>query len=472
MVTLFAIILNLTQVAPAPPDQQALKPEIRINGGDAFTSKRRVSVEVVVDSGAPAPASFQYAVTPDRWTEWAPFQARFEADLTEGDGPKVIAVRLRDAQGRELGTASSSIILDTTAPTVAVLVRQLESDSAVHVVKVEGEDVVGVQMETAADSWGPWRPFVTPMRVLLPSPGLRARFRDQAGNVTEPIAVAPGIDVPVLGDSAGFRDVSFWVKEIDAQSLELVVDLASRDLVRTSIRLDQDPAAEAEPFRQRLVIALRRTGKIRRVRLTSWDAKDAIHEAEIRFHEDEAPRHPPMEEAATERPSPWKIGLSLGFWHIAQGLESNTANGQRTLDAGLAATTRLSIARELAVEWRIGLSVEYAIGSRSSFMTGILEIQRLVLGDPSVDAGWSLWVNVGLLYSTISFQDSEFGDLDPGLGADLRVLFETPLGGAFLLQVEAGWRVVRLDWAEEVTSGDSELKGDGALLSIGVTRRF
>ena len=55
--------------------------------------------------------------------EWIDYATSLNVTLTTGDGSKTVSVKFRDDAGNESSEVDDDIILDTTAPTVSVVLR-------------------------------------------------------------------------------------------------------------------------------------------------------------------------------------------------------------------------------------------------------------------------------------------------------------------------------------------------------------
>jgi subtilisin family serine protease len=94
-----------------------------INGGDAYTKSRTVTVDVTTTSGVATQVCLS---TGSSCTAWKAYVASMPFTLSSGDGLKTIKVWWKSANGlTSTQPASGSITLDTAAPTNGVLVAKL-----------------------------------------------------------------------------------------------------------------------------------------------------------------------------------------------------------------------------------------------------------------------------------------------------------------------------------------------------------
>ena len=166
-----------------------------VDGGAAHSADLEVSVEL--DIFDDTSGIQEMMVSNDEEFEgasWESFRISFDWTLAEGDGEKIIFVRVRDQSGL-VGNLWGTIVLDTTPPVLTVVVNGGErytTSSKVMVELIVEPDTSGVQEmaislseDFAGADWAPFREIVD--YDLAPDDGeqiLYVKVRDGAGHVT------------------------------------------------------------------------------------------------------------------------------------------------------------------------------------------------------------------------------------------------------------------------------------------------
>lgn len=152
---------------------------------------------------------------------WAPFAGQTQWTFREGEGDKTLYAKFRDRAGNESEACSDTIILDTTPPggVAVAIANDAEYVSSPEVVLgLEGDEAAFMQVSNdsalAGARWMPYSASVAGWLLLEPDEdGIKrvyARFRDEAGNRTEPVQDAVELDtygeiagtVRIVGDAA------------------------------------------------------------------------------------------------------------------------------------------------------------------------------------------------------------------------------------------------------------------------------
>lgn len=189
-----------------PPSSLGLS----LNGGATHTSERIVEATVAASDAQTPPAQLQMELSSQSapTNAWVALAATAFFELPEGDGPKVVYLHVRDLAGN-VSTLSRSIVLDTGVPgdaglellpspfatTTAVSVRLRASDA---VSMCLWGDFEGGGADTCPDASPRWEPFAA-AKVLTLTAGdgtkvVQARFRDAAGNRSDPVSDSVVLD--------------------------------------------------------------------------------------------------------------------------------------------------------------------------------------------------------------------------------------------------------------------------------------
>jgi len=93
---------------------------VNINNGDRYTKSATVNLTLSAIDQSPSSgvAEMRFSNDGTNWSNWEPFAASKSWTLSSGDGEKTVHVQFKDAAGNESGTSQSSIVLDTTGPTL------------------------------------------------------------------------------------------------------------------------------------------------------------------------------------------------------------------------------------------------------------------------------------------------------------------------------------------------------------------
>lgn len=218
---------------------------LSLAGGAAYATTPQVLAALAAsDNLTPAAGlTMQLANDPSfSSSSWEPFVASKLVTLSDGDGAKAVYLRVRDEAGN-VSHASASITLDTQPPshpsvslssgdqTNATAVTARLSATGASSMCLFG-DVVGAPADGCVAGSSGWIPFAaTRVLTLTASPGtktVRARFRDDAGLLSDPVSAvtildtqAPaGLSVSIDGGSAmtASRHVSLELSATDAGS--------------------------------------------------------------------------------------------------------------------------------------------------------------------------------------------------------------------------------------------------------------
>jgi len=170
---------------------------IEVNGGAALTNKAAVTLTLSATSPNPPVTQMQFSKNGVNFFALEPFASTRVATLLPGDGPKTMYVRYVDAAGRISPVFSAPITLDSTAPEGSVTINggAASTNKTLVNLTLSAADARGVtQMQFSNDGINFFAPVpyaTTATLNLLPGDGpktIRARFIDEAGNVSAPVA--------------------------------------------------------------------------------------------------------------------------------------------------------------------------------------------------------------------------------------------------------------------------------------------
>lgn len=176
-----------------------VEPEVilTINDGDAWTNNLVVAVDVLTTPGISGASALQLQSTDPLLPElpWEPFSSEVSFTLEDGNGLREVTGFVRDATGN-IGSASSSIMLDTLPPTGTVVVNSGDDFTNNPTVTLDltatdggGIGVGDMRFSNDGSDWSPWVPFTTTTTWDLDdtSDGTKTvfvQFRDLLGNTS------------------------------------------------------------------------------------------------------------------------------------------------------------------------------------------------------------------------------------------------------------------------------------------------
>jgi hypothetical protein len=188
---------------------------------------------------------------------WQPFAGRLDWELSAGDGPKTVYVRVRDTNGWESAVASAGIQLDTRPPTGTVRINAggNYSRSPTVTLYLNASDASGVsdmllsnRADFSGDDWLPYTPVYT--WTLTQGTGARtvhARFRDPAGHMSVPVTATVVLDTVLPVFTFAIENGSAYTRSYD---VELEINATDNNVVADDMISSngQFPGAAWEPW--------------------------------------------------------------------------------------------------------------------------------------------------------------------------------------------------------------------------------
>ena len=92
---------------------------VSINGGADCTTTREVTLDLSASDSTSGVSKMRLKNEAGNWSGWENYNTTKDWTLTSGDGTKTVSVQYKDTAGLISNAASDSIVLDTTAPTIA-----------------------------------------------------------------------------------------------------------------------------------------------------------------------------------------------------------------------------------------------------------------------------------------------------------------------------------------------------------------
>jgi len=188
-----SIILDTTPPFPC---------SISINAGALYTNNTTVTLALSATDMGSGVAQMRFSnnpTDPNAWSSWANYATSFSPwTLTAGDGQKTVGVQFKDGAGN-VGSAESTIILDTTAPGALSIVINADApytNSKDVMLSVSAQDFgSGVKLMrfrmydlTQESPWSAWMDYATSKPWTLFSGDGRkwvdVQFQDGLGNIS------------------------------------------------------------------------------------------------------------------------------------------------------------------------------------------------------------------------------------------------------------------------------------------------
>ncbi len=176
-------------------------PFLKINNGNKYSTDPDGIVKVAVGTRV-NPSTIRMAISTDEnfedvsYTEYEPVINEFKLDAQE-DGEKVIFAKFIDEAGNESVVSMATVILDRKPPIAKSITINSDSTYASKsrlMIQMEAEDAVAYQVSNEASftNASPLAPYATTLDTIDVGNAegkftLYVRFRDEAGNFSDPI---------------------------------------------------------------------------------------------------------------------------------------------------------------------------------------------------------------------------------------------------------------------------------------------
>jgi len=156
---------------------------------------------ITVGLSAPAGSTIQISEDPFFGdVSWTPAISSTLWQFDQTDGPHVLYIRFRDSAGIESPPLARTLLLDRTAPTGRILLR----DNPTPELEIQAQDALSgvAEMQIIIDSSaGEWRAYQSSLPLAYATAStdrIQIRLRDGAGNVSQPLSVSNSIYLPTV----------------------------------------------------------------------------------------------------------------------------------------------------------------------------------------------------------------------------------------------------------------------------------
>lgn len=169
----------------ADPHYQLSAPKI--------TNNLSINLATVAPSGTSAQISENQFFS---GAAWAPAQPTMPWQLSNSDGQRTLYVKFRDQKGVESPIYSRTVLLDRTPPSGRALLHTKPSSWIEIIASDNATSITDVQISTGSGTSGNWQTFqssipLAPQLNSVQANNITIRLRDEAGNISPPIAAAP-----------------------------------------------------------------------------------------------------------------------------------------------------------------------------------------------------------------------------------------------------------------------------------------
>jgi hypothetical protein len=457
------VLLLLLALQDVPPSGQ-----LTLDNGARITRITTVRARITVTSPGAGGLQMALSSNPGAAPAWMPLSDTSIVTLPEGDGEKVVTLRLRDSTGAESSPVSAVIRLDTTPPVPKIEAPERVVGSDVRVV-FDVPDAVAVQFTEDVRTWSAWEPYTSPKRIpLSKGPGKKAvflRFRDEAGNESVPARILVDAESRVPSTTAArLHSLVVDLRRPKPSSLRLRVWLEGRSLAEMSVTLDGTELQSRAAWKEESSFEIPPAPGPRRLKIVAWDAAGGEHLGEAVFQDSDA--------AEGEDPAPagrWTVGLLAGVLMNGIDFEASTALGLRRIEREPMPLARLEGSFTPVSGLAVKGGLEYAAGEDTRVMSFTLEVGTEFSLGGGVEAGLA----AGGFVSDIDVDVPDFGDFKIGLGVRISAGIRARLSDHLWLDVAADWRYGRAEFEKEVFEGREDTAVmTGPAFMAGLSWRF
>jgi hypothetical protein len=461
--------------AAAMPQTEAMpqsESSLSIDGGARFTNRRSVALSIRLADPDFKPAVMALSSDGTTWLPWRPYVQTTTFELPDGDGEKAVQVRISESSGKEIPPLRATIMLDTTPPRAEVSAPKSVPGPRVTLTS-QVPDAVAMQLSEGFDHWGAWQPYASSTELVL-SAGegrtfVHVRYRDEAGNVSNPAQVIVEVDSSVVQeDRPGVEKIEIVGATREGETVHVRVGITARGLTETEVRLDGAVLQARGEFSPTLDLTFQRTSSPRRIVATFWDASKAEYTAEVAFLEQELP----LQVVAPVEAPTFEARIRAGFWMNGLSYDAVTPRGPRSLDSGGMGALQVSLALTLVDPIFVELSGEYASGKDASIRTMGVDVGVRFYRGPLLVGDGEARFQVGVLVSDLKVDIPDFGDFDMGTGFKVALSASTRITRHLSLDASLEFRSVTYDRSGTTLSGDREAKAAGPAALLGISVQF
>ncbi|HRZ83078.1 MAG TPA: formylglycine-generating enzyme family protein [Candidatus Hydrogenedentes bacterium] len=170
---------------------------ILVNGGDAFTSTREVTLGLAWADSGTGVARMRFSDDGATWSAWeTPAATRAHTLPAGADGHRTVRVQFLDRAGNRSEAARDYILLDTTPPSGAISINGGAPVTSMRAVTLglawadSGTGVVRMRFSDNGATWSPWEAPAATRAYTLPGGAdghrtVRVQFLDRAGHRSE-----------------------------------------------------------------------------------------------------------------------------------------------------------------------------------------------------------------------------------------------------------------------------------------------
>lgn len=185
--------------------QDATPPGVTLTtSGNGYTNQPAVTLTIAAtDTGSGVDALRLAGTAAFAGVAWSTVPTQTLWTLPDGDGRKTIYAQVRDQRGNRSQVVTATIMLDTTAPPLALEYdRMVLGLPTLRLPLVTAPDIFEVRWRITGDAWSEWRPVDSAIPIVLPGQfgvyAVEIQARDLAGNLSTIRNLVVSIVPPVL----------------------------------------------------------------------------------------------------------------------------------------------------------------------------------------------------------------------------------------------------------------------------------
>jgi hypothetical protein len=153
-----------------------------------FSNLSTVNINLVVPTGTTTQISENQFFS---GATWSPAQSSMTWQVGDAEGLRTLYVRFRDKNGIESPAFARTIVVDRTPPTGRALLHSKPTTWLEILASDTATSVTAIQVNIDNGATDNWQTFQTTIPLTLQANKITIRLRDEAGNVSPPIAAAP-----------------------------------------------------------------------------------------------------------------------------------------------------------------------------------------------------------------------------------------------------------------------------------------
>ena len=168
---------------------------ITINNGTKFTNTKTIDLKINAVDTLSNVKDMSFSFDEKEWSNWEPFSTSKSMTIPEGDGEKIVYLKVKDKAGN-IAQTSNSIILDTEPPnSLSINIKSrldMTNTRNVTLKLIAKDNLSGVhEMAFSSDGkiWSDWEDYLDEKYFILPAndgeKSIYFKVKDKAGNIAQ-----------------------------------------------------------------------------------------------------------------------------------------------------------------------------------------------------------------------------------------------------------------------------------------------